>query len=118
MNQNHWKFTAVRNFFHLKILMPELEKLPERFYDHRHLMWHPESESLFEIQGRLALHQCLNEGCEQVTGMQLYEQRFSKTKEKKMPRKKLVKREVTPVIHQPLHIKYRPKTLDEVIGHD
>ena len=84
----------------------------------RYLMHHAESSSLFEVFSRSGVEQCLSEGCDDVTNLEKFEKQFSKTKEKKMPRKKLVKREVTPVIQQPLHIKYRPKTLDEVIGHD
>jgi DNA polymerase-3 subunit gamma/tau len=102
------------------------EKLPARFYDVRHLVWHAESEGLFEVHGRLALQQCLSEGCDQVTGMQLYEKRFTELKEKKMgtPIQRKVRvpskadLDAAQLMEQPLHIKYRPKHLADVIGHD
>ena len=94
--------------------------VPSRYYQVRHLLWHAESDCLFEVFNRRALQQCLGEGCDQVTGMQLYEQRFkeNQSKEKTMPRKQLVKREAIVAADQPLHIKYRPKTFTDVIGHD
>ena len=118
--------------------MPDSE-IPSRYYEVRHLLWHAESECLFEVFNRRALQQCLGEGCDQVTGMQLYEQRFRelKSKEKSMPRKQLRNREATTTgrtssqkenksntpktsdaSDQPLHTKYRPQHFTDVIGHD
>lgn len=107
-------------------MLSNQEYIDQMYEKPRHLIWHPESECLFEVQGRRALQQCLAEGCNQVTGMQLYEQRFreNQSKEKTMPRKTFTKRsqgyyqeQAAPVTDQPLHVKYRPTKLSEVIGH-
>src|ERR1022692_3468443 len=89
----------------------------------RHLLRHTESDLLFEVEGTRAIRQCLDDGCEVVTNNPVYEKRFRELSEKPVERKKIMKKRdsskpTKETLEQPLHIKYRPKTLDEVIGHN
>ena len=88
----------------------------------RYLLYHPESECLFEVQTHAAAQHCCSEGCENVTNIAEYERRFNLEKEKIVVQRRTVatskKQEVVPVQHSdPYHIRYRPTKLSEVIGH-
>lgn len=72
----------------------------------RWLILHPESNSLFETTSQRTLNQSLKDGCEDVTGREDWEAMF----------KKYGKYHVENAIEQPLHIKYRPAKLSEVMG--
>lgn len=90
----------------------------------RWLLSHPESECIFEVHSRFALQQCVDQGCDDVTGLKEFETRFQleKSKEIDMPptRRKISKEQEER--EQPagdaLHLKYRPQMLSELVGHD
>ena len=101
----------------------------------RWLLSHPESDCIFEVTTFRAFQLCAGDGCDDVTGLDVYEKRFNKSKEQKMTvsRRKfnvegtntgritateLAKANTPKIAHtDPYHIKYRPNKLSEVIGH-
>lgn len=93
----------------------------------RWLLWHAESESLFETKKFAAAKQCVEQGCDDVTGNPEFERRFNR-KGKKMPqprqrRTREVEQEPAVDTQQdeqdlPLHVKYRPASFDFVLGQD
>jgi DNA polymerase-3 subunit gamma/tau len=75
----------------------------------RWLMWHPESESLFEMRNERQVRQAELDGCSDVTGIEKWEVMFKKYG-KFVP-------EETIMSDEPLHQKYRPRKLKDVLGH-
>lgn len=71
----------------------------------RFLIYHPESDCVFECFGKKQRDEHLNNLCEDVTGIERYEKAFASTGK--------------PPVEgggAPLQVKYRPKTLRDVVG--
>lgn len=87
----------------------------------RWLVLHAESDCLFEVFHKKRLEQCLRDGCEDVTGRPEWEAMFKTYRgfyeEKPVARRQVVSKEEKPVeLEQPYHVKYRPRSLKEVVG--
>lgn len=77
-----------------------VDELPTRY-----LLLHPESNSLFETDKERTRKQSLADGCEDVTGNPKYEAMFAKHG-----------KYFEEAADQPYHVKYRPKSLADVVG--
>lgn len=90
--------------------MPDLQHWKPSDGGNRLLIWHSESDCLFATMDRKVVRHCCNtDGCDEVTGIERFETMFNMYgkyhEEAKMEDKE-----------SPLHIKHRPKILDDVIG--
>lgn len=98
----------------------------------RYLLLHDGTGELFVLHSKRQYKQALSEGCDDVTGNKFYEDCFIHKihpyeahakieKEKMMPpvQRRAVAKSVVPFQPDlPLHLKYRPTKLEEVIGQD